>query len=119
MEILYEEAYSAQFTEQRKMDIIKPDRPNGSCLLFIHGGGWSAGKKEQWHKVAEHFAGLGYVCASAGPGQHLPGPARGCSPGDAVHEAAGRPVRLPAGCRRRRRLIGRGKLGGDARHRIR
>lgn len=56
--------YSGSYVEQRRMDIFLPDSPNGSCLLFIHGGGWSAGKKGQWHSVAEHFCSLGFVCAS-------------------------------------------------------
>lgn len=65
MQTIVDDTYSTEYTERRKIDFFVPDAPNGACLLFIHGGGWNAGKKEQWHPVAEHFARLGYVCASA------------------------------------------------------
>ncbi len=57
-------AYSNDYVQFRKMDLFRPDVSNGSCLLFIHGGGWSAGSKEQWHDVCRHFVKLGFVCAS-------------------------------------------------------
>lgn len=47
------------------MDWYLPDEPNGRGLLWIHGGGWENGRKEQWGSVAEHFCRLGYTCASA------------------------------------------------------
>src|SRR5690625_4151227 len=56
--------YSEHFKEYRKMDIFEPNQSNGTCLLFIHGGGWSAGNKEQWHEVMNYFCAKGYVCAS-------------------------------------------------------
>ncbi|CAG7595966.1 Acetyl esterase [Paenibacillus solanacearum] len=61
-----ETAYSSEYAEHRLIDFFVPDRPNGACLLFIHGGGWSAGNKRQWHSVARYFCERGYVCASAG-----------------------------------------------------
>lgn len=65
MNTIKDETYAFEYAEQRKIDFFIPDAPNGACLLFIHGGGWGAGNKEQWQPVAEHFARLGYVCASA------------------------------------------------------
>jgi acetyl esterase/lipase len=58
--------YSDTHTQKRRIDIFQPERPNGAAILFIHGGGWRGGAKEQWHAVALHFTQQGYVCASAG-----------------------------------------------------
>ncbi|TDG00820.1 alpha/beta hydrolase [Paenibacillus piri] len=53
--------------EKQRIDFFVPDAPRGEvALLFIHGGGWEKGGKEQWHAVAKHFANLGYMSASAG-----------------------------------------------------
>lgn len=56
--------------ERHKVDFFVP-RGGGRkveelCLLFIHGGGWSAGSKESWHPVAAYFAAKGYTAASIG-----------------------------------------------------
>ena len=56
--------YSCEHTDRRRIDIFLPDRPNGAAMLWIHGGGFHAGSKEQWREVARHFCGLGYVCGS-------------------------------------------------------
>ncbi|CAG7618943.1 alpha/beta hydrolase [Paenibacillus allorhizosphaerae] len=61
-----ETVYSSDYAEHRKIDLFLPESPNGACLFFIHGGGWSAGNKQQWHGVAKYFCERGYVCASAG-----------------------------------------------------
>ncbi|MCG3180263.1 MAG: Acetyl esterase [Phycisphaerae bacterium] len=63
--------------ELRRLDLYQPgENANGAAILFIHGGGWSGGSRTQWKSVAEHFAGLGYLCASAGyrlaPAHHWP-----------------------------------------------
>lgn len=59
--------YSRRFLPARTLDLFLPDHPraNGRAILFIHGGGWAGGSKEQWHSTAIHFCALGYVCASA------------------------------------------------------
>lgn len=58
--------YSKQHRADRLLDLFVPDDPNGSAILFLHGGGWSVqGGKRQWRAVAEHFCRLGYTCASA------------------------------------------------------
>jgi len=60
-------AYSRKHADRRLMDVFLPtgEQANGAAILFVHGGGWKAGGKAQWHGVARHFCGLGYVCASA------------------------------------------------------
>lgn len=47
------------------LDIFIPESNNGRALFFVHGGGWHKGGTSQWHSVMQHFAGRGYVCASA------------------------------------------------------
>ncbi|MDF2964006.1 MAG: lipase/esterase [Paenibacillus sp.] len=57
----------AEGHERMKIDFYVPSAPREeAALLFIHGGGWAKGSKEQWQDVAKHFAQLGYVAASAG-----------------------------------------------------
>ncbi|MDR6551777.1 alpha/beta hydrolase [Paenibacillus qinlingensis] len=66
MEIIRDISYSDHFTEYRKMDWFIPLKPSKqTALLFIHGGGWYKGNKEQWHDVCAHFASEGYICATA------------------------------------------------------
>ncbi|MFD0677939.1 MULTISPECIES: alpha/beta hydrolase [unclassified Paenibacillus] len=61
-----DEAY-AEGNEKWKIDFYVPEAPREEvALLFIHGGGWAKGSKEQWSDVAKHFAQLGYMSASAG-----------------------------------------------------
>ncbi len=64
---LFDVAYSREHTDRRLMDVFLPtgEQANGAAFLFVHGGAWKAGDKAQWHGVARHFCGLGYVCASA------------------------------------------------------
>jgi len=58
-------SYSESFPARRTLDVFLPDESHGGGILFIHGGGWSGGSVEQWHPVCAHFAGRGFVCASA------------------------------------------------------
>jgi acetyl esterase/lipase len=47
------------------MDLYPPGRAgNGAALLFIHGGGWAGGGRQQWRPVAEYCAARGFFCAS-------------------------------------------------------
>jgi len=58
--------YAADHADRRLIDVFEPaGPPNGAGILFIHGGGFSAGDKAQWREVCRHFAARGYVCASA------------------------------------------------------
>ncbi len=58
--------FSAQAHELQKIDIFLPEegKGNGACIYFIHGGGWKAGDKKDWHPVMKHFCDLGYVCTT-------------------------------------------------------
>jgi acetyl esterase/lipase len=49
-----------------KIDWALPESPNGRAIIFVHGGGWSAGRRQAWHACMEYFAERGYVCGSAG-----------------------------------------------------
>jgi len=52
---------------KRAVDIAKPvGTTKHLALFYIHGGGWSAGNREQFHSHLEHFSSHGYWCASAG-----------------------------------------------------
>jgi len=64
MEKITDLEFSEQHTEVRKLDLLLPDKANGSAVYFIHGGGWSGGSKTAWHGPAELLADRGYVCAS-------------------------------------------------------
>lgn len=48
-----------------KLDLAKPsgDGPY-PCLVFIHGGGWSAGSKNSYDSAIQEFAKKGYVVAT-------------------------------------------------------
>lgn len=59
--------YSKHHQPKRRLDLFLPeDNGNGRAILFIHGGGWRGGSKEQWHSTALYFCNMGYACASAG-----------------------------------------------------
>ena len=75
--------YSGEHTDARRLDLFTPGaNANGGAILWIHGGGWSAGNRQQWHACARHFRDLGYVCASAGyrlaPDTRWPGQIEDC-----------------------------------------
>lgn len=58
--------YCTREGEDLKMDLYRPDNPNGAAVLFIHGGGWTSGSKnggsgsEMWPELL----GRGYLVAS-------------------------------------------------------
>lgn len=58
--------YCTQGGEDLKMDLYRPEEPSGAAVLFIHGGGWTAGSKnggsgsEMWPELL----GRGYLVAS-------------------------------------------------------
>jgi acetyl esterase/lipase len=63
--------------EARRLDVFLPeDNGHGACIFFIHGGGWFAGGRAQWHAVMDHFCARGYVCTSTSyhfaPQWHFP-----------------------------------------------
>lgn len=65
---LFNQVYGKESPNLQAVDVFLPDPEgaNGAAVFFVHGGGFSGGGRHQWHAVARHFTGLGYVCASAG-----------------------------------------------------
>lgn len=57
------------------LDIYRPKNVNSSLpvILFIHGGGWSHGSRNEYLGYALHFAGKGYITAT--PSYRLTGDA--------------------------------------------
>jgi acetyl esterase/lipase len=51
-----------------KLDLYSPKERTRKlpCLMFIHGGGWKGGKKEDYRVYTQVFATKGYVVASVG-----------------------------------------------------
>lgn len=65
MKELFDIPYSKFYTDERLVDLFLPDEiKSDKCIFFIHGGGFSAGKKDAWHPLARWFCEKGYVCAS-------------------------------------------------------
>jgi acetyl esterase/lipase len=60
------ECFSRPNNHNLNMDIFIPDKTkqNGAAVIFIHGGGWHTGKRQQflWH--AHKFATRGYVAST-------------------------------------------------------
>ncbi len=68
MKTMADQIYGEVCPERQAYDVFLPDPgvANGAAIFFVHGGGFSGGSRRQWHSVAGHFCGLGYVCASTG-----------------------------------------------------
>ncbi|MDF2651012.1 MAG: hypothetical protein K0Q73_6817 [Paenibacillus sp.] len=48
--------YRNKHSDECLMDLFLPEgNTNGRCILFIHGGGFAGGKRQQWNPVAEYF----------------------------------------------------------------
>jgi acetyl esterase/lipase len=51
----------------RALDIFMPEKiTQNIALAFVHGGGWSAGSRQQLHTIMESFCDKGFICASFG-----------------------------------------------------
>jgi acetyl esterase/lipase len=53
--------------EELKLDLARPANPNAKrlpCVVFIHGGAWSAGQRGAHDEDIRRMAGLGYVAAT-------------------------------------------------------
>lgn len=49
----------------RGMDIFLPENiTQDISMVFVHGGGWRAGSRQQMHKIMEGFCDKGFICAS-------------------------------------------------------
>ncbi len=53
--------------ERQVVDVRLPERPTRTVgLYYIHGGGWYAGKRQDFHGHLDHFAQRGFVAAATG-----------------------------------------------------
>lgn len=48
---------------RQTLDLYLPDRPQPRLFVFIHGGGWRGGDKEQYSALGELLANFGYAVA--------------------------------------------------------
>jgi acetyl esterase/lipase len=57
--------YKTASGQKLKLDLFLPkdDRPNHPAIVFIHGGGFRGGNKEQFQRQAAHMASQGFVGA--------------------------------------------------------
>ena len=47
------------------MDIFIPEKVTRDiALFFVHGGGWKAGSRNDFHNIMREFNAEGYICAS-------------------------------------------------------
>jgi acetyl esterase/lipase len=52
--------------QELRLNFVRPKKAAGKMpvLLFIHGGGWRGGKKEEFHPFMFHFSRSGIFCAT-------------------------------------------------------
>ncbi len=51
--------------KDRALDIFVPENVTQDIsMVFVHGGGWRAGMRQNMHKIMEGFCDKGFVCAS-------------------------------------------------------
>src|SRR5689334_12559648 len=50
---------------RHRLDLYAPSRPRVPLplLIFVYGGGWNAGTREEYHFAGRAFAGLGFLTA--------------------------------------------------------
>jgi acetyl esterase/lipase len=58
--------YTTAGPDEQKLDIYHPTSSSTPrpAVVFLHGGGWSAGGKRSFQRQAAYLAAQGYVCAS-------------------------------------------------------
>lgn len=64
---LYNQIYRTRSNRTLSMDIFMPNAEEDKkypCVIFVHGGGWRSGSKENFVPLAQELAKLGYVTAS-------------------------------------------------------
>ncbi|MET9336388.1 alpha/beta hydrolase [Nonomuraea sp. NPDC003804] len=60
-------ARRSQPDERRRLDLLEPNHVRAPyALCFVHGGGWRAGDRAQWHEQMRAAAGRGVTSASLG-----------------------------------------------------
>jgi len=51
--------------QDRALDIFVPENISQDIsMIFVHGGGWGAGSRQNMHKIMEGFCDKGFICAS-------------------------------------------------------
>ena len=51
--------------KERALDIFVPENiTQDISMIFVHGGGWSGGVRQNMHKIMEGFCDKGFICAS-------------------------------------------------------
>lgn len=59
--------FDQPFVDGRAVDLFQPASPSQTTsLFFIHGGGWSAGTRAKFHRIALAYVDRSYECASTG-----------------------------------------------------
>ncbi len=53
--------FAAAGGSELKLDIVRPAKPNGLGILFVHGGGWRQGTRDMMTPIAQEMAGHGYT----------------------------------------------------------
>ena len=49
----------------RVFDLFRPEKiTRDTALFFVHGGGWHAGTRTEYHSIMEAYNELGFLCAS-------------------------------------------------------
>jgi acetyl esterase/lipase len=46
---------------RQKLDLYRPDKPNGKVVLFLYGGSWDSGSKDDYLFVAQALASAGHT----------------------------------------------------------
>ena len=66
MTFSYKTAYlDKPIITDRALDIFVPENiTQDISMVFVHGGGWKAGSRQQMHKIMEGFCDKGFICAS-------------------------------------------------------
>jgi len=65
--ILFTRYYDQPMIMKRAIDLALPRKiTHRVALFYVHGGGWCGGSRDQYHYHLSHFAGKGFLCASAG-----------------------------------------------------
>jgi acetyl esterase/lipase len=53
--------YASAGERPLRLDVYRPEAPNGAAVLLVHGGGWSRGSKDMVAPAATHLAEQGFV----------------------------------------------------------
>ncbi len=66
MTFAYESIYlDKPIIKDRALDIFVPESiTQDIAMIFVHGGGWGGGMRQQMHKIMEGFCDKGFICAS-------------------------------------------------------